>query len=71
MDACAHSDHAPLTDPHIARYGRMGQDDAEIADRDPRTQHIVSKEMNMPAKINIGDEGEGADVAPFTHLSVG
>ncbi len=49
----------------------MGQNDAEIADRDPRTQDIVRKEMNMPAKINIGDECEGADVAPFPHLGVG
>ena len=71
MDACAHSDHAPLSDPHVARHGRMGQNDAEIADRNPRTQDIVRKEMNMPAKINIGDECEGADVAPFPHLGVG
>lgn len=70
MNACAHPDHAPLTDLHIACHGRMGQDDAEIADRDPRTQNIVRKEMNVPAEINIGDDREGTDVAPLADPGV-
>lgn len=70
MDACAHSNHAALTDPNVTGHCRVGQDDRKFVNRDTGAENIVRKEMDVRAEHDVSEDGKGAHIAALADLGV-